>query len=445
MPSNTRLLASFALLAAIVSAAPAESITHNLLVARQNSGDKQPSGNLIKNPEVKNGKQFTASTFAATAWYTTKKEKSGYNQGVRVFYDSEDPQRCDGIQELTAWGGQVEGGKVAQAFSKTYCFPYNKHRIIRGSALAATSLTREDKLVDLRLFYWIKESDGVNVIKASRWSPDDSDSNNDGKIDEAYSNEWGSPNFEFSHRVNNGDTNHLSALAWMDSKYNRHWSVFYIEDGTWLKEMTIGNYRQPDGKPQLNWHNGGLQSCGEQLHVDLSKNIKKIGRIQATMWVNNDNIYKRIYVLDTETGKIHEYGSTSSMKEFTTAVPVKYMGEVKVDGNVKSFAVNTDGKGSGLRLYANIDDRVTEYWPNSGADAQAYKADYKLSTAEVSKYDRASDAAAGTMVVSAFQRYNDQTYQFVFYVGKQNGESKLKMSQRDMNYWIHGVPAVALN
>ncbi|KAG8944053.1 hypothetical protein FRC03_002202, partial [Tulasnella sp. 419] len=92
MPSSTRLLASFALLAAVVSAAPAEPITHNLLVARQSSSDKQASTDLVKNPEVKNGKQFIASTFATTAWYTTKKEKNGYNQGVRVFYDSEDPQ-----------------------------------------------------------------------------------------------------------------------------------------------------------------------------------------------------------------------------------------------------------------------------------------------------------------------------------------------------------------
>ncbi|KAG8944051.1 hypothetical protein FRC03_002200, partial [Tulasnella sp. 419] len=101
MPSSARLLASFALLAAFVSAAPAEPITHNLLVARQSSSDKQASTDLVKNPEVKNGKQFIASTFATTAWYTTnkektgydtKKEKNGYNQGVRVFYDSEDPQ-----------------------------------------------------------------------------------------------------------------------------------------------------------------------------------------------------------------------------------------------------------------------------------------------------------------------------------------------------------------
>ncbi|KAG8928783.1 hypothetical protein FRC02_006457 [Tulasnella sp. 418] len=163
------------------------------------------------------------------------------------------------------------------------------------------------------------------------------------------------------------------------------------------------------------------------------------------MWVNNNNIYKRIYVLDTETGKIHEYGSTSSMKEFTTAVPVKHIGEVNVDGKASSFAVNTDGKGSGLRLFVNIGDKITEYWPKSSSDAQAYRAEYNLSKVEFKKSDRASDAAAGTMVASAFQRYDRDHFQFVFYVGKQNGESRLKMSQRDMKHWIHGVPVVALN
>ncbi|KAG8915929.1 hypothetical protein FRC02_004315 [Tulasnella sp. 418] len=56
-----------------------------------------------------------------------------------------------------------------------------------------------------------------------------------------------------------------------------------------------------------------------------------------------------------------------------------------------------------------------------------YKSYHALSAAQLNTNERPSDANSGTKVASAFQRYDDQTYQFVFYSGASN---KLMLSQR---------------
>ncbi|KAG8922434.1 hypothetical protein FRC02_011860 [Tulasnella sp. 418] len=428
MPSNARLLASLALLASAVSATVVRKE-----VIKAMTHDAQPKGGLLV-PNEWEGKQITASNFAATAWHTQWENKTNYNLGLRVFYVSTEPGKCEGIQELSAYGGAIKD-KNAQGFIQTYCFKQADYNFVPDSAFAATSLTQKDKgLVDLRLFYWSTDPDGTKVIKAVRWSPSASDSNNDGTIDEPYKDSWTNPYFDLSYRVPFGDTNHLSALSWMDGSNNRHWSVFYIERGTLLKELTIGNYRRLDGFDETNWHNGG-GACGKPLQVELSEKVKKIGRVQATMWVGTDkNIYKRVYVLDADSGKIHEYGSVSGHVDGkTTAEPLAWIGEVNYS-NINSFAVNTDGKGSGLRLYVNTNQLISEVWMDSGAET--FRNNYDLSKVGITSYERASDAVSGTKVASAFQRYEQKTYQFVFYSGADN---KLMMSQRDMDNWIHGA------
>ncbi|KAG8919574.1 hypothetical protein FRC02_001555 [Tulasnella sp. 418] len=425
MLSSTRLLSSFALLVAAVSAAPAHSLSPRQIPY---TSDAAPPLSSTIEAKLSTGKGITASTVAATAWHTSKGDRTGYNLGLRVYYHSDDTAKCNGVQELTAWGGAIQDGS-AQSFIKTYCFNYAQTGMIPGSALASTSLTEADKLVDLRLFYWAKNAEGNNVIKVVRWSPTSIP-------DEVFSNDWNIPSIELSHPAPTGKTNHLAALSWMNAQNKRHYSVFYVEDGTWLKEMTMGVYQRADGTAENGWHNGASEACGEALKVDLSKKVKEIGRIQATMWLDAQNIYKRVYVLDASTGKIHEYGSTSPYQsEKTTAEPVQWIGEVKYSGNIKSFAANTDGKGSGLRLFVNS-DKAYEVSMKTGAET--YRNEFALSSvaaADVTSYERAS--VSGTAAASAIHRFKDQTYQFVFYSGANN---QLMMSQRDMKNWIHGVP-----
>ncbi|KAG8924281.1 hypothetical protein FRC02_010532 [Tulasnella sp. 418] len=387
-------------------------------------GDNPPGGPQLPLAS-QNGLPVFASNLAATAWKV--EGKSDYAGGVRLFYvDTSLDKTCDGIQELTSThqGGDIgqksSNSFIAQEWHKTYCLSRTTFGINPNAAFAATSLAGSYKngnkkydqdLLDLHLFYWSVNQRGENIVKDARWSP------------HMESNAWKVPTVPLGHAVQDALTDYLSALTWLSPVSGLpNWSVFYIQHTNgafWLKELTLAANLK------------GWTNQKDTLKVKLTGKVQEVGGLQATVWVANGKVYKRVYVRDARTNVVHEYGSISSGAQ---AKPISWIGQMPL-GNVKSFAVNTNGAGAGLRMYTNQDDqKVTEWWPT--ATPNELRGSINLSGISLTSDVKGIKAKDSTKIASAVQRSNGNSWQFTFYLGLDN---KILQSHRDMRGWIQAA------